>query len=89
MRMDSEPGEAAAKLRAILARSRAADRETGEALEAKPAPERARFYRKRATEIRGLLAQMKDPQARALIEQTITNYEHLASLVDKADARPH
>ena len=48
MRIDPERGEAAAKLRAILARSSAADREMGEALEAKPAQERAQFYRKRA-----------------------------------------
>ena len=54
------------------------------------AHERAAFYRKRAAEIRLLLTQMKDPQARALIEQTIANYEHLAILVDeRATSRTH
>lgn len=55
----------------------------------KPAQERAEYYRRRAGEIRGLLARMKDPQARALTEQTIANYEQLASIVANAGDRAH
>lgn len=83
------------RLRSVQERSVGADRLARGAVidddaELKTVQERAAFYRKRALQIRKLLEQMKDNQARALLTQTIRNYEHLALLVEgRASERPH